>query len=62
MYNSFEYDEMIRAVRKRERRAATRPMTPNEYRCCDNGANPKTSSFEAIFEAYRDYRSSQQWN
>ena len=63
MYNSAEYDEAIRTMRKRERRTASvRPMTANEYRCCDNGANPKTSSFEAIFAAYNDYRNSQQWN
>lgn len=62
MYNSAEYDRAIKEARKREKRASNRPMTANEWRCCDGGAEPKASSFEAIFDAYHDYRNSQQWN
>ena len=61
MFNSVEYDNEIKAIRKRER-CASRPMTANEWRCCDGGAEPKSCSFETIFDAYHDYRNSQQWN
>lgn len=38
-------------------------MTANEWRNNDYGsAEPRACSMETIFAAYRDYRSSQQWN
>ncbi len=48
-------------IEKSHKRA--KPMTANEWRFNDYGsAEPSSSSFEAIFEAYNDYRNSQQWN
>lgn len=45
------------------RETKRKEMSANEWRFKDSGsAEPMGSSFERIFDAYRDYRNSQQWN
>lgn len=55
--------EALRQAKAERKTKSKRPMTANEWRFNDCGsAEPSSSSFDAIFEAYHDYRNSQQWN
>ena len=62
-YYLIELAREAKREKAREKQSSRRPMTANEWRFNDYGsAEPRNSSFDTIFEAYNDYRVSQQWN
>lgn len=68
MFTNCYYDYATAAAREDamiDKRVARKDkeMTANEWRFNDVGsAAPYSCTMDAIFAAYRDYRSSQQWN
>ena len=60
MFNTDNFDKMIKAEARRYNKNGA--MSANEWRFNDYGsAEPRSSTFDAIFSAYRDYKNSQQW-
>lgn len=60
-YDSYEFNAQIK--REREIQSAIGTLTAKSWVFNDYGsASVRTYSIEKIFDSYRDYRTSQQWN